>query len=172
MAEDLIHMGTIRRPHGVRGEVALDWHGDRPFSPDMPFILDLGETRRPIRLIEARTHHGSILIGIDGISDRDHAEELRGGRLMLPRTSLPLPEKDEIYVADLPGFMVCTADGTEIGRLESVDYPAGKAVWSIRTADDQEILFPAEPCFIQSFDSARKIVHINPPPGLLDVYLA
>lgn len=172
MAVDLIHMGTVLRPHGVKGELVLDWHGKMPFSPDMPFILEQTGKSRPIRLLDARIHHGKILIKIDGVAGRDQAGHLRGCRLMLPRASLPPLEDGEVYAADLPGFTVCLSDGTEVGKLARVDYFSEKAVWSIKTASDREILFPAETCFIQSFDARRKIVNINPPAGLLDVYLA
>jgi 16S rRNA processing protein RimM len=34
------------------------------------------------------------------------------------------------------------------------------------------VLFPAQPCFILGFDAGRRAVHIDPPQGLVAVYLS
>lgn len=173
MAADLLHMGTIRHAHGVRGEVSLQWHAQFPFAPDLPFFLEQGGGGpRKITIRGARKKRDAILIDIDGVDDRDKAESLRGGRLLLPRACLPALAEDEVYAEDLPGMSVCFPDGSEIGVIDHVDYLSGKAVWSIISETGAEILFPAEPCFIASFDLAHKKVIVDPPAGLLEVYLA
>ena len=40
------------------------------------------------------------------------------------------------------------------------------------TDDDKEVLFPARPEFIAGFDLEIPAVVIDPPEGLLDIYLA
>ena len=42
MADMLIHMGTLARPHGIKGEICIDWHADSPLLLDAPLWLQNG----------------------------------------------------------------------------------------------------------------------------------
>ena len=54
------------------------------------------------------------------------AEALRGLKLYIPRDSLPEPEEDEFYLADLIGLFVETAEGEALGTVKAVqDFGAG-----------------------------------------------
>jgi 16S rRNA processing protein RimM len=44
-------------------------------------------------------------------------------------------------------------------------------LWSIRTPDGKEVLFPAVEEFVLDIDLEAGSVRIAPPPGLLDLYL-
>ena len=115
-----IHMGTLARPHGIKGEICVDWYADSPSLLDGPFWLQAGDA--PPRPARARSWR------------------------MLP-------------------------DGSRLGVLDHVEYPAGLEVWSIVTDDGKEVLFPAEASFIEGFDLEGECIHIAPPEGLLDIYL-
>ena len=90
----------------------------------------------------------------------------------MPRESLPEPEEDEAYVEDLLGCDVLLPDGRRLGRLDHVEYPADQEIWVIAAQDEREILFPAQPCFIVGFDLDAPSVTIDPPEGLLEIYLS
>ena len=99
-------------------------------------------------------------------------EGLRGCKLLTKRQALPEPEDDEVYLEDLLGGDVFLPDGQRLGRLDHFEYPAGLEMWVIMTDDDKEVLFPARPEFIAGFDLEIPAVVIDPPEGLLDIYLA
>ena len=88
------------------------------------------------------------------------------------REDLPEPDDDEVYLEDLLDCDVVLPDGARIGRLDHFEYPAGLEMWVIMTDDDKEVLFPARPEFIAGFDLEIPAVVIDPPEGLLDIYLA
>ena len=61
-----------------------------------------------------------------GVADRNAAEALRGLKLYILRDSLPEPDDDEFYLADLIGLTVETADGELLGKVRAVqDFGAG-----------------------------------------------
>lgn len=171
--EGFVLLGTVARPHGLRGELALEWHADA--SPgDFPrlWLCRRGVAPRAVALCACRVHKGRPLVMLEGVTTRDEAEALRGSALCVPRAELPEPPEGEAYLADLLGADVLLPDGSRIGRLDHVEMPAGREVWAIRTDEGREILFPARPDFLRSFDLKGRRVCIDPPPGLLDIYLA
>jgi 16S rRNA processing protein RimM len=91
---------------------------------------------------------------------------------MVERAFLPAPAEDETYLQDVLGADVRLPDGSLLGRFERLECPAGQNIWVIVTDKGEEILFPAQPCFILGFDSAQGAVYIDPPQGLTEVYVA
>ena len=171
--EGFVELGSVARPHGIRGELAVDWFADAPPGAfKRLWLCRRGSEPRPLAVLGTRLHKGRPLLLLEGVTTRDEAEALRGALLCVPRPELPEPAEDEAYLADLMGADVLLPDGSRLGRLDHVEMPAGQEVWAIRTDDGREILFPARPDFIRSFDLKARQVRIDPPEGLLDVYLA
>ena len=113
------------------------------------------------------------ILGIEGCNDRSAAEQLRGQELLIDASFLPEPEEDEPYLRDLIGLSVRLEDGTTVGELEDVDFPAGQEMWVIRAPEESggyEILFPAVPEFVRDIDLSAGTATIAPPEGLLDLY--
>ena len=173
MPQGFVQLGAVARPHGIRGELAVDWFADAaPGDFSRLWLCRRGEEPRAVALLASRLHKGRPLLTLEGAGSRDEAEALRGAALCVPRAELPEPPEGEAYVADLIGADIILPDGSRLGRLDHVERPAGQEIWAIRTDEGREILFPARPDFILSFDLAGRRVSIEPPPGLLDVYLA
>ncbi|MBD5557503.1 MAG: 16S rRNA processing protein RimM [Desulfovibrio sp.] len=171
--EGYVELGAVARPHGIRGELAVDWYADAaPAAFPRLWLCRRGAEPASVEVLASRNHKGRPLLTLAGVTGRDAAEALRGALLCVPRAELPEPAGDEVYVADLMGADVILPDGSRVGRLDHVEQPAGQEIWAIRTDDGREILFPAQADFIRSFDLAGRRVCIDPPPGLLDVYLA
>ncbi len=168
-----IHMGTLTRPHGIKGEICVDWYADSPELLRKPFFLQAGgEPPRPVSSVAVRLHKGQPLVLLEGVRDRTAAEGLRGVRILVRREDLPEPDADEVYLHDILGLDVLEdATGRRLGVLEHVEFPNGQEVWSIRTDDNKEILFPAVEEFIAAFDLENGRIRIAPPPGLLELYL-
>lgn len=173
MAGALIHMGTLARPHGIKGEICIDWHADSPLLLELPFWLQAGdEPPRRARALSCRLHKGRPLLLLEGVTDRNTAEALRGHKILVDRADLPQPGEDEAYLEDLLGCDVLLPDGRRLGRLDHLEYPAGQEIWAIAADRDVEVLFPARPEFIAAFDLKARTVTIDPPEGLLEIYLS
>lgn len=166
-----IHLGTLVRPHGIRGELRVQWYGQAALRPGAPLWLQQGgEQPSPVRLLAVRWHRGMPLARLEGVADRTAAELLRGAKLLAQRRELPAAAQDEAYLCDLMGCDVLLPDGSRLGRLDHVESPAGQELWSIVTDAGREVLFPAQPQFITGFGQGS--VSIAPPEGLLDIYLS
>jgi 16S rRNA processing protein RimM len=126
MSSDMVILGEIVRPHGVRGEVKL-----RSFTSDPSAIGAYGvlvtERGERVTLKNVRTAHDHVIARIEGVTDRDGAERLKGRKLQVARDVLPDPEDDdEIYAADLEGLPVVDETGRALGEVVAVqNYGAG-----------------------------------------------
>ena len=173
-ASSLVVLGRLAKPHGVKGDIRVDYYADSADLLDKPLMLRAGRfAPRPIRVRDWHLWKDQLILGIEGCNDRSAAEQLRGQELLIDASFLPEAEEDEPYLRDLIGLSVRLEDGTVVGELENVDFPAGQEMWSIRAPEDQggyEILFPAVPEFVLDIDLSAETVTIAPPEVLLDLY--
>ena len=173
-ASSLVVLGRIIKPHGVKGDMRVDYYADSADLLEKPLMLRAGRfAPRPVRIRDWHLWKDQLILGIEGCNDRSAAEQLRGQELLIDASFLPEPDDDEPYLRDLIGLSVRLEDGTLVGELEDVDFPAGQEMWSIRAPESEggyEILFPAVPAFVLDIDLPAGTVTIAPPEGLLDLY--
>jgi 16S rRNA processing protein RimM len=84
-----IVVGVIGRPHGVRGEVAVELRTDEPerrFAPGQALREEGGNRVFTVR--SARDHAGRLLVRFAELADRAGAEAARG--TLLIATSKPM----------------------------------------------------------------------------------
>lgn len=160
---ELVLVGEIVAPHGVRGEVRMNPLMDAPETllrlPSVHFVYPGGRTESR-RIRQARLHKQQVLLVLDGVEDREAAEALRGVEIYIRRAELP--ERDVYYIDELIGLSVITEAGQDLGRIEAVHpYPAND-VYETPLA-----LIPGIPDeFVISIDPAAGRVVVRDVPGL------
>lgn len=122
----LILVGQAAGAFGVRGEVRITAYTVDPMSL-IAFGALLAEDGSPaLTLTGGRAVKGALIARAREVESREHAQALRGLRLYVPRDSLPPPEDEAFYIADLIGLAVRSPDGEDLGRVRSVsDFGAG-----------------------------------------------
>lgn len=126
MSERLIQVARVAGAFGVRGEIRITTFTEDPMALAVYRSL-LNETGQPaLTLSGARPVKGGVIARAREVATREEAEALRGLRLFITRDSLPPPEEDEFYLADLIGLAVETAEGDSLGEVKSIhDFGAG-----------------------------------------------
>ena len=112
-----MQIGKIVDAHGLKGLVKILIFGCEAdlITPELPIYTD--ETGSDALSITLKNPNGKYyLAAIDGVTDRNQSEALKGCALFAPRESLP--ESDEL---DLIGFAVVDEQGKEIGAVTSFD---------------------------------------------------
>jgi len=159
-------LGAIAGAHGVRGEVRV-----KSFTAEPKAIADYGPLQdkggRPV-VLTLRGAAGDMLIAVvEGITDRDQAEKLKGTEIYVARGALPAPAADEFYHADLVGLAVRLTDGTPFGTVRAVhDYGAGESLEVAREGGG-EVLVPFTRAAVPVVDIAGGFIVLDPPAGLL-----
>lgn len=168
MSGDLVLLGIVGAPHGVRGEVRI-----KAFTGDPLALADYGplvdETGRRFEIADIRPAKEVVVARLKGVTSREAAELLNGVKLFVERTLLPEPEdEDEFLQADLVGCSVIGADGAALGKVTAVvNYGAGDLL-DIETPDGGSVLMPFTKAFAPRIDIAARRIEAQPPAGLFE----
>jgi 16S rRNA processing protein RimM len=151
---DLLEIGAIAKPHGLKGEVIVSLVTDRTERLDPGNVLHTD--RGPLTVVEARPHQHRWRVRFEGFHTREEADVLHGLVLLAE----PIDDPDTWFVHDLIGCEVFTTDGASVGRCVAVlDNPAHDMVEL-----DSGALVPMP--FVTEVESGVRMV-IDPPEGLL-----
>ncbi|MDD2218647.1 MAG: ribosome maturation factor RimM [Desulfoplanes sp.] len=171
----LVHIGKVLRPHGLKGELCIDIYADSPFLLDRVsriYFQRPGHRPKPVVLSRWQPHGQRIIVALEATGGRrDEAAFWTGADILMRARDLPELDEGEYFCRQLEGMDVFLRGGEFLGHLENVLSLSGREVWKIITEDGKEILFPAVQEFVDSVDMEQKKIVITPPDGLLDVYL-
>lgn len=149
-------IGEITKPQGVRGELKL-----RPITCDPERFegmalayLKRGDQYEPVRLTVNRLAPDAVFLNIEGVTDRDAAEKLRGELLYIDRAHAVELDSDTNFLCDLIGLDGVDDGGRELGKLVDVLQPGGNDVYVFRGALG-EVLVPALKSVVKSVDLER-----------------
>jgi 16S rRNA processing protein RimM len=168
-------VATVRRPHGVRGELHLALETDRP---DAVFrkgrTLELGDAKgkpvgRRFTISRVRPFKDGILLTVEELTSRDsEVEGLRGMSFLIPVTEAAPPAEGEVFYRDLLGCEVVVA-GERIGRVKELLPTRGSELLVIGRRGARDLLVPFVAEMVKKIDVERRTVEIDPPEGLLDL---
>ncbi|MEO1161315.1 MAG: ribosome maturation factor RimM [Pseudomonadota bacterium] len=162
-----IVLGVITGVHGIQGEVKL-----KSFTAVPEAIASYGpldtSNGTVLEIKSLKVHKDQFRARIEGVTDRNMAETLRGLELSIARDRLPEPEDDEVYHADLVGLSVLDPDGSQIGTVvDIVDFGAGELL-ELKLQDlKSTVLMPFNRQTVPDISLDAGTLTIDPPDGLL-----
>ncbi len=167
-------VGRVGRPHGIRGEVAVEVRTDDPgrrLAAGSALATDPAGAG-PLVIASTRWHSGRLLVRFDGCADRSAAGQLSGTLLVVDSADLPEPEDpDEFNDHQLIGMAVTTTAGEHVGVVADVLHSGQDllVVTGEGTRAGAQILVPFVAAMVPEVDVMAQTVIIDPPPGLLDL---
>jgi 16S rRNA processing protein RimM len=173
--EDLVVVGRVRRAHGVRGELVIEIMTDEPdavyASGRRVFVGsvngDAEEDAPMLTVVETRPFKDGLLVRFREIPDRSAAEPWNGHHLLIPEDELAPLEQGQVYVHELKGMTVELSSGELLGTITDVfEVPQGLLLDIVR--ERGTVLVPFASDIVTDIDRERRVVRIDPPPGLLD----
>ena len=169
VSTDSVVVGVIGRPHGVRGEVAVELRTDEPerrFAPGQVLYEDEGT--RLFTVQSARDHAGRLLVRFAELADRAAAEVVRGTLLVATIEPDERPaESGEFYDRQLIGLRARTPNGADIGLVGSVLHLPAQDVLEIETAAGTRLV-PFVEVLVPQVDLDAGYLTVADVAGLLD----
>jgi 16S rRNA processing protein RimM len=165
-------VGRIGRPHGIRGEVAVQVrtdHPDRRFAAGSVLATEPAALG-PLTVLSTRWHSGRLLVTFAGPADRSDAESLTGTLLVVDSAEVgPPDDPDEFNDHDLIGLDVLTTSGDLVGTVKDVLHHGQDLLVVRQTAGHErdDALVPFVTAIVPDVDIAAGRLIIDPPPGLL-----
>ncbi|MBB4639294.1 ribosome maturation factor RimM [Longimicrobium terrae] len=170
-------VGTVQKPHGIKGELFVRLDTDRPgaaFAPGR--VLRLGTAdgnplESGVLTIErARPFKGGMLVKALEFTGRSPAQdEIRGRALLVPRGEAQALEEGEVFYHQLLGMRVMTEAEGEVGVVTDLyEAPSGPLL-AVRRAERGELLIPFVQQMIRRIDAAEGVLELDLPAGLLEL---
>ena len=161
---DIIKLGKITAPQGIRGEVRVYPYTDKltRFSEIEAVYLN----GRRCRIRKVRYMKNMAVLKLEGIDDRNAAEAVRNQELMLPKEELWEQPEDTYFVDDLVGCSVVSEDGSPVGMLKAVHSRPAQDLYEIEKGDGSTFLLPAVKEFVRGVDIGNKTIKIHMIEGL------
>lgn len=165
-----LRIGYIAGAHGLKG--ALRFRTENPQSATLEklsrIFLERDGAAREYRVVGAgRLSARTFRIVLDGITDADAADALRGDAVSVALEDLPPPGPGEFYYFQTIGCDVFTVAGDRVGQIAEVFSNGAHEVWVVRD-DSREYLIPVIDDVVKSIDLGGRRAIIEPLPGLLE----
>ncbi|WP_298281412.1 ribosome maturation factor RimM [Acidocella sp.] len=162
MADRLILMGVIGKPHGVRGAVRVHSHAEDADTLAGHTLTD--RKGRRFQIVWAHENVAWIDEVVAGgkrrVATRTEAEALTNTELFIARGELPETEAEEFYFTDLIGLEARTSEGKVLGKIaEVLDFGAGA---SLELAPSGALIPFTRAC-VPVVNVAAGFVVVNPP---------
>lgn len=118
-------VGRIGGAYGIKGWVRVHSFTDPisnifDYSPWRLHAAIDGKQSRLVEVVKGKPHGKGLIVQLEGVSDRDAAESLKGLEIRVERTRLPEPEAGQYYWTDLEGLRVEDAAGNELGTVDQL----------------------------------------------------
>lgn len=172
LGEPVVYLavGTLRRSHGIRGDLLLDVMTDFPERLKPGTHLFVGEEKKRIKITRRRPHNEGILLGFDGISSAEQAAEYRAQTVyVLAEGRPPLPE-GEYYHHQILGMQVLDESGTFLGKITEIIETGANDVYVVNDSvrQSKEILIPALKQVLLEVNLLTNTMRVHLLPGLVD----
>jgi 16S rRNA processing protein RimM len=158
-----LNVGRIGKAHGILGEATIEVRTDE--AEDRFAIGAVLETdsHGELTVVSARVHNGILLLGFQGIEDRNSIEAFRN-ELLYAEVDIQAPgiDEDDYHVLQLVGCTAYLVDGDEFGTVTDVLNLPGQDVLAIKSADG-EVLIPFVRQLVPVVDIKAKRMTVIPP---------
>ena len=155
-------VGRIGRAHGILGEATIEVRTD---EPDRRFAIGATvqtDTHGELTITSGRVHNGILLLGFNGITDRNGIEKLRNTLLYAEVDINEDNDEDEYHVMQLIGCQAVLESGDSFGEVTDVINLPGQDLLAIKTSAGEQLI-PFVHQLVPTVDVKNKKVIVIPP---------
>lgn len=170
--QDSFPIGYITKTRGLKGEVQIFFQYENPEELELDVVfIEIFDKLVPFFVSSFQLLSNST--GYFFFEDVDHIDktvELVRKNVFLPNAKKPKRNPDEFSIMDLKGFRVQEKSYGDLGEILEINEFPQQFIATVMV-ESVEIMFPIADDFIVEINQDDKILEIDLPEGLLDVYL-
>lgn len=167
---DLVTIGKIERPFGVKGAVKVRSLSDVPGRFEHLSAVSVMDARGQTvdrTVTHVRRAGPAYIMQFEGITTPEDAATLRGALIQIARCDPSARRGDALYECDLIGMTVVDEAGHDLGLVETIWELPGHQVFVVKQGN-QEVLIPAVKDFVTAVDLAQKRMTVRSVEGLIE----
>ncbi len=164
-----IAIGIVRGAKGVKGAVKFSPYLSFMGSPKgFPKVLvwKKGDILRTFSVKDWREEAKFTVVQLSEISQREEAEELKGGIFLVQEEDLPPLEEGEYYWFQLVGMEVVSEEGELVGKVKEIMETGSHDVYVVERPTGGEALIPAVKQFVVKIDHPSRRIIVKYMEGL------
>ena len=167
MTSQRLTVARLGKPHGLRGEIALELRTDIPDErlADGAVLETVPASAGPLTVEYTRTAGDRWYAAFVEIPDRSAAENARGVELVVDAEDSD--EEDAWYPHELVGLRAELADGTVVGTVKGLEHLPAHDMLVVLETGGVRTLVPFVRAIVPTVDVAGGRVVLTPPGGLL-----
>jgi 16S rRNA processing protein RimM len=160
-------VGRLGRAHGIRGGIRIHTYHEQSdlLTEGMRLRVAVSKTVSK-NLVIKKVYGQGDLLELEGIQDRNGAEELRGCEVEADRADFSALDDDEVYLVDFLGAQVRLPDGTPLGTIVAFGDNGAHPLADVKPENGDVVAMPFVPGIIVELDEEKKEVIVDPPEGL------
>lgn len=152
-----LHAGRVGRPHGLDGSFLVA-------EPNASLLrasdtVQVADNQRAI--VRLAGHDKRLILRIEGCSDREAAEALRGQTLFVARGLAPELQEDEWWAEDLEGLAVGDGERAVGTVTRMLALPSCEVLEVARNEGGEPLLVPLVSDAVRTVDLERKRIDID-----------
>ena len=170
---DCYHLGYVAKLHGFKGEVSLFLDVTNPDDYETldAVFIEINGQLSPFFIESFKLKNkGFAAVKFEGVNSEKDARILLRKNLFLPAQILPKLSGKNFYDHEVVGFTVMDESYGEVGKIESVIDLQVNPLLQIMNGN-KEVLIPLIEGVVQDVDRKKKIMTIQAPTGLIELYL-
>ena len=170
-------VGFITSCHGINGQVkvkSLSDFEERFLKPGIRWLQKENEQPTKIELKSGFKQPGkeTFVIKLQGINDRDHAEQLKKYKILVKTNKLPKLKKEEFHFLELMNLQVKTLENDQlkiIGQVINLENEKNNLLVIELFKNQRKVLVPFVKEIVTVVDIKNNFLIIDPPKGLLEL---
>jgi 16S rRNA processing protein RimM len=171
--KDCFYLGKIVKKYSFKGEVLIKLDTDEPelYEHLDAIFIDLRNSLVPFFIESSQLHRSELLrVKFEDLDTEQDVDSILKCDVYLPIEFLPKLEGDKFYFHEVIGFTVEDVNFGKVGVIKSVNDSTSQALFEI-DRNGIEILIPMNDAFIKKVDKKKKLIIVETPEGLIDLYL-
>ena len=171
--EECFYLGKIVSKFSFKGEVLIKLDTDEPetYLEMESVFVEYDNNLVPFFIEKSSLQKSSLLrVKFEEIDNEIDAEDLLKCDLYLPLDLLPKLREDQFYFHEVIGFTVKDVTHGTLGLLSGINDTTSQALLEV-DKNGKQILIPLNDEFLQKVDKKNKIILVQTPEGLIDIFL-